>query len=241
MLEQGNKKKNFLDFFKNLDSFSYQFEDFFKKNKKILLFGFSSILVVFGAYLFYQEGYLRPREEKALNLFAISRDHFLKNYEENTESLEKTLSNNAKEGYLGFIDILEKYPRTKAAKFSNFYAGLVYYKLKKFEKAIEHLKVFSSKDEILPSIKNGIIGDALVGLNKKEEALNFYLKAANEKKNDFSQAFYYQKASLLAFHMEKYQEAEKYLNILKKIDSISRSSIDLNKYLAIARYKQKNN
>jgi TolA-binding protein len=234
-----NKKKSFLGFFKNLDQLSYKMEVFFQKHKKKISISLLSILILFGAYFAYQKGYLEPREEKALNLFYNSRDLFSKNYEiENSKDLQKALGDNPKEAIIGFIDIIKKYPSTKAANLAHFYAGLTFYKLKKYEKALEHFKSFSCKDAILPSTKEGLIGDCLSELNKKEEALYHYLKAAKEgNNNEFNEVLYYQKAALISFSMEKYKETKEYLELIQKKYPKAKTSINLDKYLALSNLK----
>ena len=98
---------------------------------------------------------------------------------------------------LGFIDIIEEYGITKSANLSSYYAGISFLHLGEFDNAIEYLKDFDSGDQTVQSVATGAMGDAYLELGNKKDALSMYLKAAKQRKNEFTSPIYYMKAAQL--------------------------------------------
>ena len=61
--------------------------------------------------------------------------------------------------YLGFTEVYDSYKSTKTGKLAAYYAGICYLKLGKYEEAIDYLKKFNGKDDILAPMALGAIGD----------------------------------------------------------------------------------
>ncbi|WP_238784170.1 tetratricopeptide repeat protein [Blattabacterium cuenoti] len=118
--------------------------------------------------------------------------------------------------YLGFSGIASQFPLTKAGNISKFYAGICYYKLANYKESIKMMKSFSAKDEILSSMKYGIIGDAFIQIKNKNEALKNYIIAANVRDNKITTPLYYYKAALLNFSMKKYKSSKFFLQKIEK-------------------------
>jgi hypothetical protein len=179
-----------------------------KKNS----FWFSTIflIIIVSAYIFLKKFFFLPSEEEAMKEFNYAQQYL---YQGN---IDKALNRkNVKINYLGFSGIASKYPFTKAGNISKFYAGICYYKLGEYEESIKIMKSFSAKDEILCSIKYGIIGDAFTQMKNKKEALKNYVIAANVRENEITTPLYYYKAALLNFYMKKYEDSKYFL---KKIE-----------------------
>ncbi|XOD69539.1 MAG: tetratricopeptide repeat protein [Flavobacteriales bacterium AspAUS03] len=215
-------------FLQQLDDVTYSSEIFLQRHAKKIGVFLTIIVLMVGVYFSYLKLYLNPQQEQALKELFYVKQYFIQ------DDMKKALGGKgAKGGYLGFAGIVEKYPLTKAANIARYYVGVCYYNLSDYKNAIEAWKKFYTDDEILSSMKYGMIGDAFAQLKKSSDALEYYLKAANQKDNTFTTPLYYYKAALLAFSMDKYQEAKKYFTEVKeKYPNIS-FAIDVDKYLAL--------
>ncbi|WP_185849310.1 tetratricopeptide repeat protein [Blattabacterium cuenoti] len=172
---------------------------------------FFLIIIITGAYFFSKKFFLYPSEEKAMKELNYAQQYLSEG--ETDKALNRK---NIKINYLGFLGIASKFPFTKAGNISKFYAGICYYKLGDYEKTIQMMKSFSAKDEILSSMKYGIIGDAFSQIKNQKEALKNYVIAANVRDNKITTPLYYYKAALLNFYMKKYKNSKFFLKKIEK-------------------------
>src|SRR5690606_37910371 len=98
----------------------------------------------------------------------------------------------------------------------NYSAGMAYLNLGKYKEAIQYLEKFNSEDLMLKATSLGAIGDAFSELNQPNEALEYYLKAANHNKNDFTTPRFSYKAGLMALQLGKKEEALKLFTLVKE-------------------------
>ncbi|WP_185869124.1 tetratricopeptide repeat protein [Blattabacterium cuenoti] len=161
------------------------------------------VIIGIGAYFFFKKFFLYPSEKKAMKELNYAQQYL---YQGNIDKALNRKKN--KINYLGFSGISSKYPFTKAGNISKFYAGICYYKLGSYKNSIEFMKKFSAKDEILSSVKYGIIGDAFAQMKNKREALKNYVIAANIRENEITTPIYYYKAALLSFSMKEYKNSK---------------------------------
>lgn len=130
------------------------------------------------------------------------------------DSLE--LAINGDGNNLGFKDIVTDYKFTEAANLANYYAGVSYLKMGKFELARLYLEDFSSKDLLVQARAYSLIGDTYMEESKFDDAAKYYQKAADYKPNKYFTPTYLMKAAL-AFeksnNLDKAKEAyEKIIN-----------------------------
>ncbi|HZD84024.1 MAG TPA: tetratricopeptide repeat protein [Candidatus Angelobacter sp.] len=138
-----------------------------------------------------------------------------------------------KKSYLGFIDIVNLYPKTKSGNIATFYAGVCSYKLRKYKKAIKFFKAFSSKDEILSAIKYGILADSFLELKKNERAIQYYIKAVYKINNKFTTPFYIRQVAILYLSINKYKESKRnFYRIINKYPT-SPFAKDIDTYLSM--------
>jgi TolA-binding protein len=110
------------------------------------------------------------------------------------DSLELALNGDG--NHLGFINIIDDYGVTDAAKLANYYAGVSYLKQGKYELARLYLEDFKSNDLLVQARAYSLIGDTYMEENNFEQAANFYDKAANYKPNKQFAPGYLMKAAL---------------------------------------------
>jgi tetratricopeptide (TPR) repeat protein len=204
-------------------------EKFIEKNQKILTIVIgSAIVIVLGVFAF-QKLYIAPREKAAQGQMFMAQKYF------EADSLNKALNGDA--NYPGFLTIIDEYGMTKAANLSKYYAGIIYLKQGKFEDAITYLKKFDSDDEFVGPMATGAIGDANLELGKKEEAVDSYLKAANQQVNDLTTPLYMMRAAFVYEDLGKFDKAIELYEKIQKEHSKSTEARDIDKYIEQAKAK----
>lgn len=203
------------DVFNTLDETASRSETFVIKNQKTIFIVLAIVVASILGYLPYQKYVKAPKEKEAADELAFPKAYF-EQANNNTVAVDSllTLSLDGADGKYGFVDIANNFSGTKAGNLANYYAGISYLKLKNYTEAISHLEKFSSEDELLGPTAKGAIGDAFADINQPKDALEYYLKAANLKDNNFSSPLFLFKAGNTAMDLEKFSKA---LEIFEKI------------------------
>lgn len=163
-------------------------EQFIEKNQKIILIVVGAIILVVLGYFGFKRLYIAPREKEAQSQMFMAEKYF------EMDSLTKALKGDG--NYLGFLDIIDQYKFTKSANLSHYYAGICYLKKGEFQNAIDHLSDFSADDELVAPMAIGAMGDAYMELNNTDKAIDYYLKAADKRKNDLTSPMFLMKAGM---------------------------------------------
>ncbi|HOW24920.1 MAG TPA: tetratricopeptide repeat protein [Bacteroidales bacterium] len=202
-------------------------ELFIEKNQKILYIIIGVIVVVVLGIFGFKKLYLAPKEKEAQSQMYMAEKYFEK------DSLKLALNGDG--NYLGFLDIMEDYKLTRTANLAQYYSGICYLHLGDYQAAIDYLKKFKSKDQIVSSMALGAIGDAYMELNEKDDALDYYLRAAETNKNNFTTPMFLMKAGMTCELEGKYDRA---LELYEQIRTEFRSSAEfrnVDKYIARAK------
>lgn len=182
-------------------------ETWAERNPKTVI-GISVVIaLIVGGYFGFQ--YYKDNQESE-----AQREMFQAVFYFEADSLDLALNGDGNN--LGFIDIIDEYGVTKAAKLANYYAGVAYLKQGKFEVARLYLEDFSSNDFLVQARAYSLIGDTYMEEEKYEEAARYYEKAANYKPNKYFTPTYLMKAAL-AF--EKSNQVDKAKGAYDKIIS----------------------
>jgi|LGOV01.1.fsa_nt_gb tetratricopeptide (TPR) repeat protein len=217
--------------FKNLEETASKSEKFVEDNKNTIIGAVVAIIVVIGGYMAYNDYYLAPLQKEATNELFNAKHYF------EQDSLKIALEGDGQ--YLGFIDIADDYSMTKSGNVANYYAGISYLKLGQYKEAINYLEKFSSDDKMVGPIAKGAIGDAFVGLNQLEDALDYYQKAANANTNDFTSPLYLLKAGKTAMTLKEYGKAQDLFERIKNDFSKSAEAESIDKFIERAKASQK--
>ena len=204
-------------------------EQYIEENRKSLTIIVAVIVLVVGVYLGYKKFYLAPREIEAQSQVYHAQQYF--------EIDSFNLALNGDGNALGFLDIIDDYGMTKTANLSQYYAGVCYLHLKKFEDAIEHLKKFDANDKIVSVLAIGDIGDAYSELGDLKKAASFYEKAAAKNRNKFTSPIFLKKAGLT---YEADKDFKKALSAYKKIKDkypTSDEAREIDKYIEAVKLK----
>ena len=183
------------------------------------------ILIIFA----YNNLIKAPRENTALEQMATAERYF------EIDSFNIALNGDGIN--LGFNQIIYDYGSTEAARLARFYAGYCNLKLGYFEEAISQLEKFNAKDEILQARAYCGIGDAYIQLEQYDNAVAYFMKAANYRDNAFS-VTYLMKAGLTYEELEKYSDA---LTVYEKVKTQYYNTVEaqeIDKYIERAKIKQ---
>jgi len=206
----------------------HPFLDFVKTNQKIITHTLSIVVILIASYFGYNEWYQNPREAKAADALYTAEKYFA------VDSSNLVLNGDGSSK--GVLFVIKQYNGTPSANLAKYYAGISYYRLNDFNKAIEYLKDFSTPSKQVQAIAYGTLGDAYSELKNNEEAIRYYKKAGSHFPEDeaISSEYLFRAASLLELNgkaddavaifkdikskypkSEKGFSADKYINRLK--------------------------
>lgn len=195
---------------------------FFKENKNLIIgVAVAAVLVAFGIFAF-QKWYYQPKAREAQQQLYPAEMAF------KAESWETALNGDGNN--LGIAQVIEDYGKaTPAAAW--FEAGICELQLGNYESAIDYLKNYKGKDAILKARSISCMGDAYVGLENYEKALDCFVKAAGVIDNIYAAA-YLLKAGVTAEQLGKNEEALKYYKTIKEQYPQSMEGYDIDKYIS---------
>lgn len=180
-------------------------ETWAEKNPKTVIGISVAIALIVGGYFGFQY-YKDTKETEA------QQEMFQAIYYFEADSLDLALNGDGNN--LGFIDIIDDYSITQAAKLANYYAGAAYLKQGKYEVARLYLEDFSADDLLVQARAYSLIGDTYMEENNFADAARYYDKAANYKPNKYFTPVYLMKAALA---YEKSNDNEKAIAAYDKI------------------------
>ena len=202
--------------FSKLDETASKTEDWVAKNQKIIIGLVAGIAVATIGYLAYQKFIENPKQDEAANEMFVAQQNFQKATDGVASDSLYKLALNGSEGKFGFVQIADQYSGTDAGNLANYYAGMAYLNTGKFDDAIKYLGEFKSEDLILSALAKGAIGDAYSQKNQQKEALEYYVKAAESNKNDFTTPRFLLKAGKTALVLGQKEDALKYFTDIKE-------------------------
>jgi len=220
----SKKKDNSRDQFESVENALSKTEHYIEENQKSLTIIVFAIIIIVGGYLGYKRLLVSPKENEAQSQMWMAEKYF--------ERDSFNLALNGDGNYLGFLDIIEEYSITQSANLANYYAGLSYLHLGQFEEAIEYLKKFDAKDQMISPIAYGAIADAYIELNNTDEAEVFYKKAINISENNFTTPIYLMKLGMLYEQQGDFKNALENYKRIEKDYPTSAEGRQVSKYIA---------
>lgn len=202
-------------------------EQFIERYQKILIYGFSAIVVVVGLYFGYKKLIAEPNAEKALAEMAASQRLF------EAGNFKQALEGNA-EG-VGFAKIANQYGSTPAGNLANFYAGICALNMGEFQKAVDFLSSYSSDNIIFAPLAEGAKGDAFVELKQLDKAVSAYEKAASLNSNNFTTPAFLYKAAAVYEEQGKWEKALSIYETVKNDYPQSAEAGEVEKYITRAK------
>ncbi len=212
-------------------------ELYYEKHKKQIAIAVIAVIAVVGIYLAFTLYYIPTKDAEAQAEVFYAEQYFEKDSFNIALNGGKSIRmpDGTDKAVKGFQEIADEFSFTPTANLAHYYMGICNLRLGKFEAAIDDLEKFSSKDVLLSSVAIGAMGDANMELKKTDEAINYYLKAADKKANDFTSPIYLKKAGFAYETKGEYADAVKLYERIQKEYSKSTESRDIEKYIARAK------
>jgi tetratricopeptide (TPR) repeat protein len=204
-------------------------EQYIEENQKSLSIIVLAIIVIVGGYLGYNKFYLEPANNDAHAAMYVAEQYF------ETDSFRLALNGDGQN--FGMLDIIDEYSVTPAANLAHYYAGISYLQLGEFENAIDHLKKFDSEDIMVASVALGAIGDSYAELGNDNKALEYYIKAGERRKNEFTTPIYLKKAAIIYEGSQKYGKALQLYESIKNEFPETEIGREMDKYIASVKVK----
>jgi tetratricopeptide (TPR) repeat protein len=186
-----------------LDKTAFDVEYFVEKNSKIVVGILVAIIAVALGYFAYVKFVVEPQDDEAFAKMVKANNLF------DQDSITQALKGSPG-AYDGLQQIVDEYGNTESGNLARFKAASAYYKLGDYASAVELLEAFTTDDNVMLAQKYGMLGNALTQSNKVEEALPFFIKAAEATDAEVLQVTYYTKAGEIAMSLGKNEEALKY-------------------------------
>lgn len=218
----------------SLDSTANKIGNWFTLNQKPVFIGIGVLMAIAVGTFLYWNYVLEPKEDEAANEMFQAQQFYNDALNTSSDSLYN-LALNGGEGKLGFLGILDNYAGTDAANSADYYVGTIYLNTGKYAEAIKHLEKYDSDDLMLKASALGAIGDAFAELGQKEEALEYYQKAAQQNPNDFTTPRYAFKAGIVALDLGKKAEALKFFEEIKNDYTNSPQAQDIDFYIGMTK------
>lgn len=199
-------------------------QGFWARFQKPFLIVVAVIVIGGGSWYGYNEYILKPKEEKASEAIFKAQQYF------SMDSSNLVLNGDGQSR--GVLYIINNFSGTKTATLAHYYAGVSYLKLGDFNNAVKHLKDFSSDARQIQLLAYGCLGDAYSELNRKEEAIASYKKAATAfEKDESNSSEYLFRAALLEETTGKTKEALELYKELKDKYPKTEKGFQADKYI----------
>ena len=215
--------------FETLDVTANRTESLVAKYQNYILSFMLLIVTISLGYLGYEKFVVEPRSIEAVSELNKAQYYFeLALNSTNSDSLYLRALNGG-QGRYGFLDIIENYDGTPAAKLATYSAGMSYLNMNDYENAIKYLDEFDSNDLILGALAKGGIGDAFANLGQNKEAYDYYVEAFKISDNNYSTPKYLYKASIIGSEIGKNSSSIKFLKRIKKEypDAVEADMVDI--------------
>ncbi|TAE55682.1 MAG: hypothetical protein EAZ89_05450 [Bacteroidetes bacterium] len=148
---------------------------FFEKNRNALLIGGGALVVVILGVLGFNYFRGAKNTEAEAEMF-----HAVQYFE--ADSLRLALDGDG--SYMGFLEVADNYPGTKAANLANYYIGVIYLQQGDTENGIEYLERFSTGDNMLSMAAYMALGFAWEDKDDPAKAADYFERAAYTPKEN---------------------------------------------------------
>ena len=161
-----------------------------EKYPNLLVYLLAAIALIVAGWWLYKEMIVKPKQVEAVAAMWQAEQQFSR------DSFQMAL-NDPGGGYDGFLALADKFSGTPAGNMAHYYAGICYLQSGDFDNAIAQMEDFSAKGDLLPAMKNGILGDCYSEKQDFGKALDYYEKAADAAENDLLAIYYLKKLGML--------------------------------------------
>jgi tetratricopeptide (TPR) repeat protein len=190
---------------------------YYEKNKKVITYVGGGLLVLIAAFVYYKLFYIPELEKEASNEIFWAESYFEKDsFNLALKGGNMVFSADGQKPMMGFEQVADQYSMTKTGNLANYYAGICYLRTGKFEQAIEFLSKFDGDDDVVGPLALGAIGDCHLEMKRADEALKYYMKAADKKDNSFTRPYFLKKSAFAQEQLGNFNEAADLCERIKK-------------------------
>ena len=187
------------------------------------------MVVVIGAILGVRHFYLLPREDKAQAAMYQAVMAF------ENDSIDLAINGNEK--FDGLLAVADQYGSTAAGNLANAYLGLAYYEKGEYETAQKYLSQFSADESVLAPAIMAAIGNCLVDMDKYDESVKYFEKAAKAADNAVFSPIYLKKAAAAYEKLGNNEAAVKLYQEIKDKYPTSNDARGIERYIERAQSK----
>lgn len=198
-------------------------ETYINDNKKSLALIIGGVIALVGIFFIWKYMYQEPRSEEAAAKMYKAEMYWQK------DSFNLAIAGRG--DTLGMADVVDEYGSTASGNLANYYLGVSYLRTGQWDLAIEALEDFDSDDMFLSSMSVGMIGDAYMEKGNVDEAVDYYLKAANKNPNKFTSPMFLKKAAFAEEDRGNKPEALKLYEQIKVDYPESQDAAQIDKYI----------
>jgi len=108
--------------------------------------------------------------------------------------------------------------------------------MKQYDKGIAYLGKFDSDNAVLNAVALGAIGDAFSDIDQQSDAIEYYEKAANVERNEFTTPLFLFKAGQTAMLLKEYDKAVAMFSEISEKYTTSEQGRDIDKFINVAKY-----
>lgn len=196
-------------------------ELFFQKNGKLIGYICGGVVIAAAAIVLLIQFYFNPLKEEAASQTFAAEQYF------RAGDFEKALNGDG--NAMGFADIISEYG-TKGGQAVYFYAGVCELQLGNAAEAISYLSKYNTTEPLLKARAIACTADAYSILEKYEDALKCYVKAASVADNIIA-ASYLLKAGIICEELGREAEALSYYKTIKDKYPQSFEGYEIDKYI----------
>jgi|GEM_PF-303017 len=213
-------------------------EEFFENNKGLILGILGAIILGAVAFIAYNQWVKAPALTKANERIAVAEAYWL------MDSIELAVQGDPESEWDGIGEIAEDFGSSNGVgRRANYMMGIYKRDQKDFEKALEYFKTAGFDTPILGAFVSGNTGDCLVeqgaaidaiwkgegnsdpkALNLYEEALPYFVRAAESSVDEMTTSVYYKKAANVCLKLGKYGQAERMYDGIIEVSSSATSA-----------------
>jgi tetratricopeptide (TPR) repeat protein len=216
-IQQGDER------LENVESALSKTELWIEEHQK-LIYGIIGAIIIIAGIIWGIKALNDKKDANASKEIFTAQKYFDK------ESYEAALTGDG--NYLGFTEVYDQYSNTKTGKLAAYYAGICNLKLGNYDEAIDYLKKFNGKDDILAPMALGAIGDCYMELDNMNEAVAYYEKAVAQSKDEFTGPMFLTKAGMTYEILGDYANALKCYKALKADYPLSNEAFEIGKSIS---------
>jgi tetratricopeptide (TPR) repeat protein len=206
---------------------------YYEKNKKVITYVGGALAIAIAALVYFKLFYLPELENEASNEIFWAEAYFERDsFALALKGGPMVFSADGQKPMMGFEQVADEYGLTKTGNLANYYAGICLLRTGKFDEAIGFLDKFDGDDEIIAPLAVGAIGDCNMELNRTDEAVKYYLKAAEKRENTFTRPYFLKKAAMANEVKGNFTESADLLERIKKEFPRSAEAQEIEKEIA---------